>query len=44
MTSLYKLRDWIDVNKLYWSYLSENPNAVDLLEKNQDKLIGIGYQ
>jgi len=35
---IWKLRDWIDENKLYWNYLSENPNAIDLLEKNQKKI------
>ncbi len=35
---IYKLRDWIDINKLDWQQLSSNPNAIDLLEKNQDKI------
>ena len=34
----WKLRDWIDKSKLNWSYLSLNPNAINLLEKNQDKI------
>ena len=38
MTSLYKLRDWIDENKLHWSTLSSNENAIDLLEANPDKI------
>ena len=33
-----KLRDWIDVDKIDWEWLSENPNAIDLLEKNMDKI------
>lgn len=66
--SLYKLRDWIEKEKLDWSYLSKNihfmhllnevsptlfwmisdkidwylismnPDAIELLEKNQDKI------
>jgi hypothetical protein len=30
------LRDW--VNKLDWNWLSFNPNAIELLKKNQDKI------
>ena len=33
---IYKLRDWIDINKLSWSLLSGNPNAIKLLEQNPD--------
>ena len=32
------LVDWIDIEWLSWKYLSENPNAIDLLKKNQDKI------
>ena len=35
---LYKLLDWIDIKKLSWYHLSENPNAIHLLEANQDKI------
>ncbi len=28
-----KLLDWIPINKLEWNGLSENPNAIQLLEK-----------
>jgi hypothetical protein len=35
---MYKLLDWIDINKLNWDFLSTNPNAIDLLEKNIDKI------
>ena len=35
---MYKLRNWININNLDWSFLSGNPNAIDLLEKNQDKI------
>ena len=34
----YVLLDWIDENKLDWTFLSRNPNAIDLLENNQDKV------
>ena len=37
-----KVLEWIDTSKLYkpynWKYLSGNPNAVTLLEQNQDKI------
>ena len=33
-----KLRDWIDINKLNWCLLSQNPNAIYLLEKNPMKI------
>ena len=33
-----KLRDWIDINKLDWKYLSINSNAIELLKINQDKI------
>lgn len=36
--NIYKLRDWIDANKLEWGLLSMNPNAIHLLEKNKDKI------
>ncbi len=29
---MLKLRDWIDINKLNWIGLSENPNAIELLK------------
>ena len=35
---MYKLRSWINKNNLNFSNLSLNPNAIDLLEKNQDNL------
>ena len=35
---MYKLRDWIPIEKLKWQELSRNPNAIHLLEKNLDKL------
>ena len=39
----YKLRDWIDINKLNWDYLCLNPNAIELLRKIKIKLIGYIY-
>jgi hypothetical protein len=35
---MYKFYDWIDFDKIYWPYLSENSNAVNILEKNLDKI------
>ena len=34
----YKLRDWIDIDKLEWGCISFNPNSMHLLEQNQDKI------
>ena len=34
----YKLLDWIDINKINWSWLSYNPGAIHLLEQNPDKI------
>ena len=33
-----KLLDWIHENKLSWSNLSRNPNAIHILEQNKDKI------
>ena len=35
---LCKLRDWIPIEKLNWSGLSYNPNAIRLLEQNIYKI------
>ena len=37
---MFKLKDWIDKDKLCWAQLSNNPSAraISLLEKNQDKI------
>ncbi len=32
------LLNWISVDKLDWSFLSQNPNAIDLIEANLDKI------
>ena len=34
----YTLLPWIDINKIDWNYLSDNPNAIHLLEANIDKI------
>ena len=36
--SFYKLSPWVDIKKLNWFNLSRNPNAIHLLEQNQDKI------
>jgi hypothetical protein len=33
-----KLLDWIPLDNLDWDTLSENPNAIHLLEQNMDKI------
>ena len=35
---MFKLKDWIDQDKINWNMLSENPEALSLLEQNQDKI------
>ena len=37
---MFKLKDWIDQDKIDWVMLSKNPSAraIALLEKNQDKI------
>ena len=35
---IYKLRSWIPIDKIDWFYLSNNINAIDLLERNFDKI------
>ncbi len=32
------MRDWIYINKLKWFVLFRNPNAIELLKQNQDKI------
>lgn len=34
-----RISDWVDANKLEWSLLSKNPNAVDMFKGNEDKLL-----
>ncbi|GAF67664.1 unnamed protein product, partial [marine sediment metagenome] len=33
-----KLHDWIPIDKIVWTEFSENPNAIQLLEQNLDKV------
>ncbi len=35
---MLKLRDWVDIDKLNWSALTENPNAIELLKENKNKI------
>ncbi len=35
---VFKLRDWIDMDKIDWKWLSMNPAAIHLLEQNPDKI------
>ena len=35
---IWKLRDWIDVDKINWDNLSLNKNAINLLERNLEKI------
>ena len=35
---IWKLRDWIDIEKIDWERLSYNKNAIKLLEENKDKI------
>ena len=35
---MYKLRDWIPLNKLSWSGLSKNPRAIYMLEMNKENI------
>jgi len=34
----FKLRSWINQDKIDWNFLSKNPNAIPMLEKNPDKI------
>ena len=35
---MYTFKQWILKDKIDWCYLSENPNAIHLLERNIDKI------
>lgn len=37
ITDVYKLRSWIDTDKLNWDTLSYNLNAIHLIEKIEIK-------
>ena len=32
---MYKLRDWINIDKIDWKYLSENLNVINLIEPSR---------
>ena len=32
---MMKIRDWINVNKIDWKYLSHNDNAIEILIKHR---------
>jgi hypothetical protein len=34
----YELLDWINLEKINWGMLSVNPNAINILEKNLEKI------
>ena len=33
-----KLHDWVEEDKINWSWMSGNPNAIHLLEANPNKI------
>ena len=35
---MFKLKEFVCVEKINWSLLSKNPNAIDILEKNIYKI------
>ena len=35
---MYILKYWINIENLNWDNLSRNPNAIDLLQANPDKI------
>ena len=35
---MFKLRDWVDIEKIDCDALSLNPNAIELLKVNKDKI------
>ena len=35
---MYKLKDWVHIDKMDWYILSRNPNVIHLLENNMDKI------
>ena len=34
----YKFKSFINIDKIDWEYLSRNPGAIHLLERNPDKI------
>ena len=39
---MLKLHDWINTSEIDFRYLSENPNAIDLLKQNENKISSYG--
>jgi hypothetical protein len=35
---MMKLRDWINKDKIIWTFLSKNHNAIELIKDNLDKI------
>ena len=35
---MFKLHDWVDINKIDCNGLSTNPNAIELLKENPDNI------
>ena len=35
---VYKFKDWIDPDKIGWHFVSSNPRAIRIIEKNMDKI------
>ena len=35
---IYKLKEWVNIDRLNWFWLSANQNAIHLLEENIDKI------
>ena len=35
---MFKLIDWFNIENIDWTFLSLNPNAIELLKENQDKI------
>ena len=37
-TNIYKFKSFIDEDKIHWDRLCRNPNAIHILEANQDRI------
>ena len=35
---MLKLRKWININKINWNVLTDNPNAIKLFKENKNKI------
>ena len=35
---MLKIRNWFDISRIYWSFLSLNPNSMLLLKENQNNI------